>query len=82
MYRMSAPRYRTGSGYWFIFTLDREHWPIQGTNTIEVALTTRDPGVTPQVFLRDAELEIQYLLGKNFHRGQDQDLGPYDHAMF
>ena len=82
MYRMSAPRYRTGSGYWFIFTLNREHWPIQGTNTIEVVLTTRDPEVTPQVFLRDAELEIQYLLGRNFHRGQDIDLGPYDHAMF
>lgn len=82
MYRMSAPRYRTGSGYWFIFKLDRAHWPNQGKNTIDITLTKRDPNVTPQVFLRDVELEIQYLLGKNFHRGQDIDLGPYDHAMF
>ena len=82
MYRMSAPRYRTGSGYWFIFKLDRDHWPLQGKNTLEVSLTKRDPDVTPQVFLRDVEIEIQYLLGKNFHRGQDRDLGPYEHAGF
>ena len=82
MYRMSAPRYRTGSGYWFIFKLDRDHWPLQGRNAIEVSLTERDPDVTPQVFLRDVEMEIQYLLGKNFHRGQDRDLGPYEHAGF
>jgi hypothetical protein len=82
MYRMSAPRYRTGSGYWFIFKLDREHWPRQGKNTIEITLGKRDPDVTPEVFLRDVELEVQYLLGKNFHRGQDIELGPFDHAMF
>ena len=82
MYRMSAPRYRTGSGYWFIFKLDRDHWPLQGKNEIEVSLTKRDPDVTPQVFLRDVEMEIQYLLGQNFHRGQDRDLGPYEHSGF
>jgi len=82
MYRMSAPRYRTGSGYWFIFKLDREHWPIKGRNGIEISLTRRDPDVVPQVFLRDVELEIQYLLGRNFHRDQDTDLGPYEQAMF
>ena len=82
MYRMSAPRYRTGSGYWFIFKLDRDHWPLQGKNELEVSLTRRDPDVTPQVFLRDVEMEIQYLLGKNFHRGQDRDLGPYEHSGF
>ena len=30
MYRMRAPRYRTGSGYWFIYRLDPSHWPQKG----------------------------------------------------
>ena len=30
MYRMSAPRYRTGSGYWYAFRLDAKHWPKKG----------------------------------------------------
>ena len=76
----SAPRYRTGSGYWFIFRLDRAHWPRKGENTIEVTLTRRDPAAIPQVFIRDVELETKYLMGKNFHRGQDLDLGPYEHS--
>lgn len=76
IYRMKAPRYRTGSCYWFVYRLDREHWPQQGTNAIEVTLTHRDPDVLPQCFLRDVELETKYLMGKNFHRGQDADLGP------
>ncbi|MCH2201206.1 MAG: hypothetical protein MK102_04495 [Fuerstiella sp.] len=76
MYRMSAPRYRTGSGYWFIFRLDRKHWPRNGKNSIEVALTRRDPDLSDEVFVRDVELEIKYLMGKNFHRGQDLDIGP------
>ena len=76
MYRMSAPRYRTGSGYWFIFRLERPHWPRKGNNKVEVCLEKRDPGVVPEVFVRDVELEIKYLMGKNFHRGQDIDLGP------
>ena len=67
MYRMSAPRYRTGSGYWFVFRLDRNHWPNNGKNTIEVSLTRRDPDVIDEVFVRDVELEIKYLMGKNFH---------------
>jgi len=82
MYRMVAPRYRTGSGYWFIYRLDREHWPKQGQNTLEVTLTRRDPDVTPQVFVRDVEMEIKYLLGKNFHRGQDPDLGAYEQSSW
>ncbi len=76
MYRMSAPRYQTGSGYWFIFRLDRDHWPNNGKNTIEVSLTRHDPDVIDEVFVRDVELEIKYLMGKNFHRGQDLDVGP------
>ena len=80
MYRMSAPRYRTDSAYWFIFKLDKAHWPHQGENTIEVALTQRDPGVTPKPFIRDVELETKYLMGKHFHRGQDVDLGPSEYG--
>ncbi len=77
MYRMSAPRYRTGSAYWFIFRLDEKNWPRRGSNTIEVTLAKRDPAAMPQVFIRDVELETKYLMGKNFHRGQDVDLGAY-----
>ena len=76
MYRMSAPRYRTGSGYWFIFRLDREHWPQKGENILEVRLVERDPGLRQKMIVRDVELETKYLKGKNFHRGQDPDLGP------
>jgi hypothetical protein len=79
IYKMEAPRYRV-FGYWFIYKLDRSHWPQAGKNTVEVGLTRRDPDVTPQVFLRDVELEIKYLMGKNFHRGQDPDLGPYEYS--
>lgn len=78
MYRMSAPRYRTGSGYWFVYHLDPAHWPVQGNNVIEVDLTRRDSELTSQIFIRDVELETKYLMGKNFHRGQDVDLGPYE----
>ncbi|NKB71395.1 MAG: hypothetical protein GKR89_30350 [Candidatus Latescibacteria bacterium] len=81
MYRMAAPRYRTGSGYWFIWRLDASHWPQQGANTLSVTLLERDPGVLPEVTLRDVELEIQYLMGQNFHRDfVDPDLGLYEHA--
>ena len=77
MYMLSAPRYRA-KGYWYIFGLDREHWPVQGRNTVEVTLLERDPDVTPLVHLRDVELEIKYLMGKNYHRSfVDADLGPY-----
>jgi hypothetical protein len=76
MYRMSAPRYRTGSGYWFVFRLDRAHWPRRGSNRIEVELTKRDGAVLPPVVLRDVELEIRYLMGRNFHRTPEEDLGP------
>ena len=48
MYRMSAPRYRTGSGYWFIYRLEGKHWPKRGSNRLEVTLTKRV--ALPQVF--------------------------------
>ena len=78
-YIMSAPRYRA-TGYWFIYRLDREHWPVQGKNTLEVTLLERDPGVLPNVTVRDVEMEVKYLMGKNFHRDfVDADLGAYEH---
>ena len=76
MYRMSAPRFRAGSGYWFIYRPERDNWPSQGKNTIEVTLLQRETDVLEEVILRDVELETKYLMGKQFHRGQDPDLGP------
>ena len=80
MYRMRAPRYRTGSGYWFIYRLDEARWPQCGDNTLEVTLLERDPDIIPESYLRDVELEVKYLMGKHFHRGQDADLGPYEYS--
>ena len=82
LYKMSGPRYRVMGGYWYIFKLDPEHWPISGENVLEVTLVHRDPDIV-QGFcvLRDVELEVKYLQGKNFHRGYvDSDLGPYEHV--
>ena len=82
MYRMKAPRYRTGSGYWFVWHLGPEYWPQVGDNILEVELVERDKALLPQPFLRDVELQIQYLRGKNFHRGfVDPELGPYEHVV-
>ncbi len=76
VYRMRAPRYRV-FGYWFIYRLDPEHWPVQGKNRVEVTLLHRDSDIISALNLRDVELEIKYLAGKNFARGQDPDVGPY-----
>jgi hypothetical protein len=75
MYKMTAPRYRV-FGYWFVYRLGPEHWPRQGQNAFEVTLLERDPDVVPPVVLRDVEMEIKYLMGKNFRRWQEEDLGP------
>lgn len=76
MYVMDAPRYRV-FGYWFVFRLDESLWPVRGRNMIEVQLLKRDGQALPAVRLSDVELEIRYLLGKNFHRGLiDADLAP------
>ncbi|MEW6749461.1 MAG: hypothetical protein AB1505_00600 [Candidatus Latescibacterota bacterium] len=81
IYRMRAPRYRTGSGYWFVFRLGPEHWPVPGHNCVEATLRTRDAAIIPQAYLRDVELETRYLMGRSFHRAfVDPDLGPYEHA--
>ena len=79
MYMMNSPRYRVG-GYWFVFRLDRAHWPRKGQNTLEVTLMRRDREAAPPVTLRDVELETRYLMGQNFHRGQDPDLGDCEYV--
>ena len=76
VYRMRAPRYRV-FGYWFIFRLPRDHWPMQGKNKVEVTLLHRDGDIIPDLALKDVEMEVKYLDGKNFARGQDLDTGPY-----
>ena len=77
-YIMAAPRYRA-TGYWYIFKLDRDHWPAPGKNTLEVTLLKRDQEVVECIVLRDIELDTKYLMGKNFHRSYvDPDLGPYE----
>ena len=81
-YIMSAPRYRV-TGYWHIYKLDPDYWPVKGTNTISAVLLARDPDLKDQFCqLIDVELETKYLKGKNFHRSYvDQDLGPYEHVV-
>jgi hypothetical protein len=76
LYRMNAPRFRTGSCYWFVFHLQPAHFPIKGENQVEVELVHREPEAVPDVRLRDVELEIRYLMGKAYHRSLvDPDLG-------
>ena len=80
IYTLAGPSYRSTRAYWYVFKLDREHWPVRGTNTLEVTLRRRDPEVTPQISLHDMELETRYLMGKNHYRGYvDPDMGPYQH---
>lgn len=77
IYRMHAPRFRVNGSYWYIFRLDRNHWPKQGKNTIETTLIRRDPDITTPLQLRDIEIETRYLMGKNYYRNsEDSDLGP------
>jgi len=78
MYVMSAPRYRR-TGYWYIFTLDKENWPVKGKNNLKINMEKRDDGVIPLPQILDVELEIKYLMGKNYHRDYvDVELGPYE----
>lgn len=74
-YKMSSPRYRV-FGYWYLWRLGPDNWPESGRNTFEAKLLHRDADLIPEVTLHDVELEIKYKMGKNFHRGQDPDLGP------
>ena len=80
MYVMNAPRYRV-LGYWFVFRLQKQFWPRRGENRLEIQLQRSDPQALPPVVVRDVELETKYLMGKNFHRGQDAELGGYEHVV-
>ena len=82
VYKMSGPRYRVMGGYWYVFRLDPDHWPVNGGNVLRVTLNERDPDVLgDSCVLRDVELEIKYLMGRSFPKGfVDPDLGPYDHS--
>ena len=82
-YMMQSPRYRSHPGYWYIFKLDRSHWPQNGDNNLDITLNYRYPEVTPEIYVRDVEMEIKYLRGKGAHRGPhntDPDLGSYVHS--
>ena len=86
MYRLRLPRYRAGTGYWFVFRLDSDHWPLKGENILEVTLLQRDTAAAPRIHIHDVELVIEYLRGKNAHRGSvepfvDPDTGPYEHVV-
>ena len=50
--------------------------PYIALHQIGKAVERRDAQALPDIFVRDVELDIKYLMGRNFHRGQDQDLGP------
>ena len=79
VYRMSAPRHRTGPSYWYVFRLGADHFPIRGENKLAVDLIERDAALLGELTLSDVELEIKYLKGKSFHRGfVDPDLGHYE----
>jgi len=81
VYKMRSPRYRV-FGYWYVYDLDREHWPIRGTNDIEVTATHRDSDIVAQLQLRDVELDVKYLMGRNFHRRDDTELGTSDVSTY
>ena len=85
IYKQRAPHHRVMGGYWHVFRLDPDHWPVAGDNRLELTLLERDPVLDGSCRVHDVELEIRYLMGRNFHRGDgigigdvDPDLGPHD----
>ena len=72
---MNAPRYRD-FGYWFVYRLEAENWPLTGRNILQIDLLERDKVVRVPLALRHVELQIEYLLGKHFSRVFDADLAP------
>jgi hypothetical protein len=76
---LTGPRGGGSGGYWFVYTLNEDNWPVEGNNLLEVTLDHRDPDVISDVTVRQVELETKYLMGKNFRRGfVDPALGPYE----
>ncbi len=74
MFKLKIPRFFQ-FGYWYVYRLDADHWPVRGLNRLEVELKQRDPQVTPRIAVSNLELEIKYLLGKNMRRDSETDLG-------
>ena len=80
--RVPAISLRAGvnNSYWYVFELVHfeEHWPRPGPNPIGVISVYRDERLASSIALelRDVELDIQYLAGRAWHRGQDPALGP------
>ena len=74
MFKLKIPRFFQ-FGYWYVYKLDADHWPVRGLNRLEVELKKRDPQVAPQIAVSSLELEIKYLLGKNMRRDSETDLG-------
>ena len=74
MFKLKIPRFFQ-FGYWYVYKLDVDHWPVRGLNRLEVELKQRDPEVTPRIAVSNLELEIKYLLGKNMRRDSETDLG-------
>ena len=73
---MNIPENQRGWGYWLIFRPDKDNWPVQGKNYFEVTLVVRDPDVITNVSMQALEVDIKYLLGKNYYHGRsDPDLG-------
>lgn len=65
-------------GYFFVYHLNQQTWPVQGINEVEVTLEECDPQTDPERYVYDVELEVRYLMGKRFYRSiQDSDLGPF-----
>lgn len=79
MYMMFAPCRRI-FGYWFVYTLDREDWPKQGKNTVEVTLLKKDNVVVQDFTVQDVELETKYQISRNFWVDDDPDIGPYENT--
>lgn len=74
MFKLKIPRFFQ-FGYWYVYKLGPDHWPVRGLNRLEVELKQRDPEITPQIAVGNLELEIKYLLGKHMRRDSETDLG-------
>ena len=73
---ISWTRHRV-AGYWYLFRLTTDYWPCRGRNKLEVTLADIDQELSTQRVLHDVELKVDYLIGKNFNRDRDPDLGPF-----
>ena len=81
MYRMSAPALPHRVGLLVYLPTGRGALaPTRRQHARSHLAKTRSGHRSLKVYIRDVELEIKYLMGKHFHRGQDADLGPYEYS--